>query len=152
MVPTCIKIAIYVVKWGLGQHLHRTVPCLNLNNRSYIILDPASIIALTTCSPTSTELAFLSCWASLLLTWLVLASEAIDGPHGTLLAVCIEPVEADEAGPAAATPGVDPGIPGAGVGPAEAANDADDVEFVVALDIIKVVENGYPQQHKKVHK
>ena len=86
------------------------------------------------------------------MTWLVLASEAIDGPHGTLLAVCIEPVEADEAGPAAATPGVDPGIPGAGVGPAEAANDADDVEFVVALDIIKVVENGYPQQHKKVHK
>ena len=93
--------------------------------------------ALTTCSPTSTELAFLSCWASLLLTWLVLASEAVDGPHGTLLA--IEPVDAEEAGPAGTT-GVEPGIPGAAGVAAEAANDADDVEFVVALGIMTKVK------------
>ena len=74
------------------------------------------------------------------MTWLVLASEAIDGPHGTLLA--IQPVDAEEAGHAGG-PGVEPGIPGAaGVAAeaAEAANDADDVEFVVALGIMTKVK------------
>ena len=71
------------------------------------------------------------------MTWLVLASEAIDGPHGTLLA--IEPVDAEEAGHAGA-PGVEPGIPGAAGVAAEAANDADDVEFVVALGIMTKVK------------
>ena len=77
------------------------------------------------------------------MTWLVQASDAIDGPHGTLLA--IEPVDAEEAGHAG-TAGVEPGIPGAAgvaaeaAGAAEAANDADDVEFVVALGIMTKVK------------
>ena len=74
------------------------------------------------------------------MTWLVLASEAIDGPQGTLLA--IEPVDAEGTGHAGTT-GVEPGIPGAaGVAAeaAEAANDADDVEFVVALGIMTKVK------------
>ena len=71
------------------------------------------------------------------MTWLVLASKAIDGPQGTLLA--IEPVDAEGTGHAE-TPGVEPGIPGAAGVAAEAASDADDVEFVVALGIMTKVK------------
>ena len=71
------------------------------------------------------------------MTWLVLASKAIDGPHGTLLA--IEPVDAEGTGHTG-IPGVELGIPGAAGVAAEAASDADDVEFVVALGIMTKVK------------